>query len=132
MGDINAPLSGDLIDERLVPTPPPPPAGKKYLRRRVIVNGQERDLPGSYLAKRDGNARALILVDATATPNYSTVLTEDAKRLAANEGLSEAEAQAALIELASTAQWYKDRNIPAGRVSRLSSIPGRKGAHLER
>lgn len=108
-------LSGDLVDERLVPEPP---AGKKYLRRRVLINGQERDLEGSYLAKRDGSARALLVVDATAppTPNYSTVLTQEARELAAREGLSEAEAQAALIELANAAQWYKDQGISAPRV----------------
>ncbi|WP_337271519.1 hypothetical protein, partial [Oryzifoliimicrobium ureilyticus] len=114
--DIAAPLSGDLVDERLVPAPPPPPPGKKYLRRRVVINGQERDLQGSYLAKRNGNARALLLVDATATPNYSTVLTDKAKLLAAKEGLSEAEAQAAIIELAGIAQFYKDRGIPNPRA----------------
>lgn len=115
--DITAPLAGDLVDERLVPTPPPPPPGEKYLRQRVVVNGQERDLQGSYLTKREGNARALILVSATATPDYSTVLTDKAKALAAREGLSQAEAQAALIELAQNAQFYKDMpDSPASRV----------------
>lgn len=117
--DITAPLTGNLVDERLVPNLPPPPDGQKYLRRRVVINGQERDLEGSYLAKRDGNASAILLVSATATPDYSTVLTDEAKALAAREGLSEAEAQAALIELAQNAQFYRDMGRTAGRVEYL-------------